>query len=235
MGGGLQLVDVLKDMLFPIFCLGCKKEGVWVCPDCLRRIDTRGITHCPVCHEPQAYGVCCEQCSPYSYLSSHIAGVAYEHGALVGRIIEAFKYGYVTELVDTLMLLLDPVIGQHKSLWANISYIVPIPLHARRYAERGYNQAALLAEALGRQVDIPVYPVLTRARYTTQQARLAKEEREANVADVFVLRSSYPCLDKDILLVDDVFTTGSTMQAAAAVLRRAGAASVAGISVARGD
>lgn len=230
-GGVIQTV---KDMLFPVFCLGCKREGVWVCAACLADIDRSGVALCPVCHEEQPYGMCCTECQQYSYLDGHLAGVVYEHRTLAARMIESLKYQYVTDMVDGLFGCLEPLLVSNRHLFAHIDAVVPIPLHDRRYAERGFNQAALIASVVAQYIDAPMRDILVRSRYTMQQARLEKEEREVNLKDAFRLRLEDRVDGKNILLVDDVFTTGSTMQAAAKTLRKSGASSVVGLSVARG-
>lgn len=230
-GGVLQTV---KDMLFPVFCFGCKREGEWLCSGCIERIDRTGVVLCPVCHEEQPYGMCCDDCRPHSYIDGHLAGVSYTHGSLQAKMIEALKYQYVTELTDIMYYFLEPVLDAHRELLTHINIIVPVPLHSRRYAERGFNQAMVIGTVVAQHLDIAIVDALVRSTYTKQQAKLEKYEREANVRGVFELHATADVRGKDILLIDDVFTTGSTMQAAAKTLRNSGASSVIGLSVARG-
>jgi ComF family protein len=110
--------------------------------------------------------------------------------------------------------------------------IVPVPLHPKRQAERGYNQSALLARELSRQVGLPVAPAeLVRTVRTRPQVGLNRDERRANIAGAF--RCAGKVTDLRIVLVDDVCTTGATLEACAAELRSAGAAHVVGLTVAR--
>jgi ComF family protein len=115
--------------------------------------------------------------------------------------------------------------------------VIPVPLHANRQRERGYNQAELLARAFARLQGLPVRnDILKRARATEAQTRLARVERRRNVAGAFALTSPTAAAavhGKRIVLVDDVTTTGSTIDAAAEPLRAAGATSVWGLAVAR--
>jgi ComF family protein len=106
-----------------------------------------------------------------------------------------------------------------------IDVVVPVPLHHSRRRERGYDQSALLARGVARRLDL-VYDdqVLRRARRTRQQTNLDARDRRRNVEDAF--KSTMPLEDETILLVDDVITTGSTMEAAAVALRKTGAAQV---------
>lgn len=112
--------------------------------------------------------------------------------------------------------------------------LVPVPLHARRLRERQFNQAAILAEHLSKTSKIPVREVLRRTRYTGTQTRLNRKARRQNLRDAFSLRQDAVVTDLDLLLVDDVLTTGSTLDACAAILLENGARSVRALTVARG-
>ena len=122
--------------------------------------------------------------------------------------------------------------ASHAELRADL--VIPVPLHPRRLAERGYNQAALLAAevapALGAAL---VARGLARVRDTAHQARLARDDRGANVADAFQARRPERIRGRAVVLIDDVATTGATLAACADALRRAGAASVVALVVAR--
>ena len=111
---------------------------------------------------------------------------------------------------------------------------MPVPLHPRRLRTRGYNQAALLSKFLGSRAGIPVaYELLTRARETRPQTRLSREQRLANVRGAFLVADAEAVSGRRILLVDDVFTTGTTLDECALALKRAGAARIAALTVAR--
>ena len=127
--------------------------------------------------------------------------------------------------------IISEYVCQHRGVWGDVDAIVPVPLHPRRYAERGFNQARLLADILGQKIGRPVVDLLKRDRYTLQQAKLSREERQLNVHHAF-LNSNFNA--NAVLLVDDVFTTGATMQECARVLKASGVKKVIGLSVARG-
>ncbi len=111
--------------------------------------------------------------------------------------------------------------------------IVPIPLHWRRQWNRGYNQAELLAEAIAKSIDRPMARILRRRIATPPQAQLDRSARAANIRQAFALKKRRSCAGKNILLVDDVLTTGSTIQEAATLLRRSGAKTVIAMVAAR--
>ena len=111
--------------------------------------------------------------------------------------------------------------------------ISPVPLHATRRREREFNQAAVLAEFLASRTGKPLLPCLRRTRYTTTQTRLDRQERMENLRGAFSVRHASEVIGRHLLLIDDIFTTGSTVEECSRVLRNAGAASVRVLTVAR--
>ena len=160
---------------------------------------------------------------------------AYSFGAYEGvlrELIHLYKYGKVQPLSRPLGDLLSAALPRDERFDA----ITPVPLHWRRQWSRGFNQSELLAGEIGRRTGLPVIKALRRVRATAAQAGLSKTTRRRNVAAAFHCRRGAPLLDgKRILLIDDVMTTGSTAAACAVVLKRAGAARVALLTVARVD
>jgi ComF family protein len=111
--------------------------------------------------------------------------------------------------------------------------IIPVPLHPARQRERGFNQASLLAELLGKQMSVEYQPLLERVRYTTTQTALDRAERIENLHNAFRLRKNADVRRLRVLLIDDVLTTGSTLSECARILKRAGALSVHAATAAR--
>jgi ComF family protein len=223
-----------KDYIFPIFCLGCDKEGVWLCEDCETKIDTGGVFCCPVCHKNTDYGFCCESCVKEFNLDAEVAITLYQEASLIGKIIEALKYQYAEEVKIVFASLIKKFIAKHPEFFKEIDAIIPVPLHKKRFAERGYNQAEIIAKILARELNLPVSHGLERYRPTRQQAKLRREERLVNLKDAFRLLVGVELAGKKVLLIDDVYTTGSTMSECAGALKKAGVAQVWGFSVARG-
>jgi ComF family protein len=156
--------------------------------------------------------------------------VAYHEGVL-REAIHRFKYRNVRGLAEPLGELLASYMVDH-SLPADV--VVPVPLHPARLADRGYNQSALLARELGRRLDLPVVEdSLLRVRHTRQQVGLSIEERRRNVADAFACRDDRLAGCR-VLLIDDVYTTGATLNACGEALIAAGAASAWGLTLAHG-
>jgi ComF family protein len=160
---------------------------------------------------------------------------AYCYGSYEGalrELIHLYKYGRVQTLAKPLGALLAAALPREERFDA----VTPVPLHWRRQWQRGFNQSELLARTMAARCGIPVVPALRRVRATLTQAGLSNTRRRQNVDTAFECRRGARALaGKRILLIDDVLTTGSTAAACARVLKRAGAAKVALLTVARVD
>ena len=159
---------------------------------------------------------------------------AYSFGAYEGvlrELIHLLKYGRVRSLAGPLGERLASALP----LDQHFDVVAPVPLHWRRRLARGFNQAALLARAVARRYAAPVSRALKRRRRTSNQAGLSHAKRRANVSGAFVVRRPDRVRGRRVLLVDDVMTTGATASACAAALKRAGAAYVAVLTLARTD
>lgn len=226
---------IIKDCIFPVFCFGCKKEGVWLCPDCFLKIETDTQKACPICHRYNNNGENCLDCKKYSFLDSHLAVMKYEEEKLVGELVHNFKYNYAEDIFSIFEKIISDFLLQNISYFEDIDLVIPVPLHGRRLAERGFNQAELIANAIAKFIGKEVQDkAIARRRYTSVQARLNREERTHNVSGAFVVSGELIVKNKNILLVDDVFTTGSTLQECAKLLKQNSAKSVAGFTLARG-
>ena len=181
----------------------------------------------------------CGNCRDRSF-AFDCAVSAVRHDGPVRELIVRFKYRGERYLRRALVgwlaeALLDPRISGRPA-----DALVPVPLHPRRRRERGYNQTEECCRLLGRRADLPVWPVLRRARYTGTQTQLSREERAKNLSGAFGLVNGWRAQrwrrrieGADLLLVDDVFTSGATVDACARTLLAAGAASVRVITIAR--
>jgi ComF family protein len=155
------------------------------------------------------------------------------HGGPVREGIHHLKYSNNTAIAPLLARYLVAAFFQPPwpQLRGRIDAVAPVPLHAERLRERGYNQAELLARAFCRQVKLPLRPHwLQRQRLTQSQVGLRAQERQENVADAF--RAHPAVRGKSLLLIDDVYTTGATLNACAAAAQAAGAANVFALALA---
>ena len=159
---------------------------------------------------------------------------AYSFGSYEGslqQLIHLFKYAKVESLAQPLSCFLV----QALPLDENFDLIIAMPMHWRKRWERGFNQAELLAKPIARRLGLPLATNLRRSSYTKAQAGLTEAARRENLRGSFRVHRPDQVEGKRILLIDDVFTTGSTLRAAAAVLKSARAAHVAGLTLARVD
>ncbi len=184
---------------------------------------------------PDASGtLLCRHCRSGAYAFERVRSYGVYDGVL-GEVIRLFKYRGVMALKDFLAVRLAETAREEFEL-SEINAIVPVPLHRSRQRERGFNQSAVLAGALGRLLGLPVREaLLLRHRKTRPQTGLTFAQRRLNVRGAFAVRAGVTIDKLRILLVDDVYTTGATAHACARALRRAGARSVVVLTVARAD
>lgn len=221
-----------QEAIFPIFCCNCNREGMVLCEECIPKLILQNVFCCPVCATVNNNGAPCAKCHEKSFLSAHGAFFVYQEQSLVARLIHELKYNFVEESVRAFEPALVSFYTSHPTFFQSVDVVVPVPLHPRRLAERGFNQSQLVANMFASHCGMRVEPLLKRHRFTRPQAQLSQADRITNVEGAFVASSE--CFGKHILLVDDVFTTGSTMQSCAQALLGKGAASVIACTVARG-
>jgi len=225
-----KLKGMALDFLFPQWCVGCGREGDFICPSCRRSLPRVVPPLCPRCGKPHPSGMLCPNCVDWQ---AEIDGIRspFRFDGVMRQAIHQLKYKSLRALTGILAELLSDYLAAN-SVPGEV--LVPVPLHRKRLRERGYNQSILLAEKLGELVGLPVVnDCLIRERHAPPQARASTvEERRHNVAGAFACRD-HRLQGKQVLLIDDVSTTGATLDACAAVIKSAGAASVWGLVLAR--
>ena len=225
----------LRSLFYPPHCAacGCRLECEdSLCGECRGLIFPLPGRVCPICSHPLWSMAPCPNCEGRRWhLSVIVSGC--RHEGLVRDLIHRFKYGRDQSLVRPLGELLFPSLLDPRLAGRSFDAVVPVPLHPLREREREFNQAALLASRLGKHAGIPVAHLLRRSRQTGHQARFDRRERLANMNGVFLVRKGVPS-GASLLLVDDVVTTGTTLDACAAALLLAGASEVCAVTVARG-
>ncbi len=220
----------LLDLLFPAHCAGCGRAGELLCPACQTQVRPVPQPVCIRCGRPLAVQGRCDDCSVGQFHVSAIRAAAIYADPL-SRVIHCFKYESRSELHEPLGQLL---VDYWRNRSAKVDLVAAVPLHENRLRERGFNQSELLAVVLCRQVRLPLLQagVLRRERETQQQMLLGPAERRANVQDAFRWAGP-PLAGSKVLLIDDVATTGSTVEACAHTLLAAGASKVWALTVAR--
>ena len=225
-----KLIELAVESFFPRRCVGCGKIGSFLCPQCLGKLPRLLPPLCPHCGRSQASGIVCPSCRKRQ---TEIDGIRspFRFDDVIRKAIHQLKYRNLKAISPCLAELLaeylasNPLPGEA---------LVCVPLHPRRLKERGYNQSGLLAKELGKRIDLPVIEdCIIRVKQAQPQVRaLDVEERRRNVADAFLCRDE-KVSGKQIILIDDVCTSGATLESCAAALKNKGAASVWGLTLAR--
>ena len=225
-----RLGGIALNLLFPQWCVGCGKKGDFICHSCRRSLPRIMPPLCPRCGKPQSSGILCSSCVSWQ---AEIDGIRspFRFDGVMRQAIHQLKYRNLRTLAAPLARLLNdylitsPVPGE---------VLVPVPLHRKRLRERGYNQSSLLARELSKLTSLPVVDdCLIRQRHAPPQTKTSTvDERQSNVVDAFAC-GDQRLRDKQVLLIDDVSTSGATLDACAVALKAAGATSVWGLVLAR--
>jgi len=215
-----RIKNFLINLLFPKYCLGCQREGDYLCEDCQATLEISSI----------------HQKADLEELSDLYFAADYQK-PLIQNVIQQFKYEpFIKELAKSLSSL----IIEHFQLLDNKPdftdfILIPAPLAKRRQRWRGFNQAEEISLNLAEFWKIPLLNgTLFKIKNTLPQVELSDEERKESIKGAFICKSPEKIKGKKILLVDDVFTTGSTMTECARILKVSGAREIVGIVVARG-
>ena len=222
----------ILDLLFPMFCFGCNKEGSLLCDACVPAL--RVVPpQCFVCGKlaPSPVGRTCVSCCKKSHIFGFLSPFMYQQ-EIVRMMIHAFKYEGMKSLAPFFAEHIFCYLQKYGAL-PTATLFIPIPLRARRRRARGFNQAELIAVRLGKLTGISVdTTILKKVKDTVPQASLSAQDRRCNLEGSFQISARAEIKRKTIILVDDVKTTGVTLEEAARVLKKAGAKEIWAITIA---
>jgi len=241
-----QLLDTLEkiilDIILPKKCLKCKKEGTFLCSECLNSIKINSWQVCPICQKSLTEsGEVCRYCKQFKPALDSLTTATSFDDPLVSKIVHSFKYRFIDELSKPLAEILIETYQKNKLPLPDI--IIPVPLHPLRLRWRGFNQAELLARNIAQNL-LPGLPIeanseiLKRIKFTATQANFKKStDRKQNVANAFQvdLQTLKKIKNRRILLIDDICTTGSTLTECAEQLRKLKPQSIHTLVIARQD
>ena len=234
-----DLLGGIASLLYPPICTICSASvGVreYLCADCDAKLSRIVPPFCAKCSEPFDGAITttfsCANCA-HRVMHFDAAVSAYRSRGITRHVILNFKYGKQIHLRHLVAKWLIAAFDDPRLRDRRFDAIVPVPLHPARQRERGFNQAALLAERLEPHLGVSVRPVLQRVRFTTTQTAFDRSERIQNLRDAFRLRKKADVRNWRVLLIDDVLTTGSTLREGARVLKEDGARSVYAATAAR--
>ena len=223
--------NYIIDLVYPKECVGCNKEGVWLCRRCRSKIIKIKTPYCPKCKRITKNGQFCSNCRKNISLTGIIISAYYREP--LKETIHHYKYQGIRDLKNQLS---DFIIDRLKNnLPRGEKILVPIPLYKRKELERGFNQSREIAKKISSYFNIPLTEnLLVRKKQTLPQINLRLKERSENIKDAFGLLPGREIKGKTILLVDDVTTSGATLNEAAKVLRQAEAKEIWGVVIAQG-
>ncbi len=227
---GRRILAEISDFLLPQCCLVCGNFGASLHPECLSDLPVAGGPRCARCWRPGA-STWCDRCASDGpdVPSFDALRTPFRFEGHARRALLEAKFRGVTAHLDVLAAAVAEVVPQE---W-RVDVIVPVPLHAGRRRKRGYNQSDELAKGIARILGTRVHRgLVVREAAGRPQASLNAAQRAVNAREVYTGRGVPP---PRVLLVDDVSTTGSTLDAIAALLKRAGAERVYAVAVARED
>jgi ComF family protein len=243
----IDLPNLLLDVIFPKFCINCQREGGYICKKCLDQIPHNQSPACYICGKRTDWSTCsgCQRKTPLK----GIIAVGRWESILLRQIIYEYKYRFIKELSKILGLFaINYITNIHKhsyindinskTLINNDTILIPVPLHLKRFQWRGFNQSELLANEISEYFNVPVSNILTRTRNTLPQAEIKKQtERRKNAFEAFSLSPSAvgnELKNKTVVIIDDVCTTGSTLEECAKTLLPLGPKEIWGLVLARG-
>lgn len=234
MSGGF--IHSFLDLIYPRKCPGCKlpRSGGFVqetvCADCWQAIEKNTPPFCSSCgRHLSADRITENTCADCRARRPHFdrAFAPCVYTGVIQELIQEFKYRGKDYLEKPLSALMIGFIEDYGIPVDSFGGIVPIPLHPARLREREFNQAELLSRSISRRFNLSVLgKTLVRTRHTAMQAQLPDSRRRANIAGSFTVTDPAPLSGRNILLIDDVLTTGATASEAASTLKQAGASSV---------
>jgi competence protein ComFC len=223
----------LLDVIFPKKCLGCGKEGSYICSDCIGKIEL-AIPICPYCFRPSINGQPHILCQRDLGLDKLIE--VWRYRGVVRKAIIALKYKFISSLASEIADNFSKQIKKNKTKFPKKAILVPIPLYWKRRYWRGYNQTEEMGKYIAKTLKIRFVPdLIIKKTVTKQQVELRREKRLENLKGAFEINPEYRIKHKKrtVILFDDVWTTGSTIKEVARILKAKGIENVWGLTLAR--
>lgn len=238
-----KIKNFINDCLFPSYCQDCgcflkSDTKKYLCEKCFKKLFINSEFYCPICFKRNGFETF-KKC-PHSDKSSNLDFIGFAtdyENETIKNLIHKFKYNFAKQIrwsvSDIIFAYLDKAF---KEDWDNF-YIIPIPLHKSRYNWRGFNQSEIIAELIAKHYNTHLLNnILIRNRKTEAQAKLPnRESRQRNIKDAFCLNEKidFNLQEKSIILFDDVYASGATLNEAAKILKSNGAKRIIGLVIAK--
>ena len=219
------ILSKIADIIYPRICPVCghivSKRGHDICPECEEKLSFIGNDHCMRCGKPvDEDSEYCSDCEKATHVYDEGRG-ALLYDTYMSKSIYRFKYAGKQEFSAFYGRVICEHLGSKIKSW-NVDAIIPVPVHKSRLKKRGYNQAELIAKQMSRRLGIPVCrDIVTRQKVTLSQKNLSARDRQNNLKKAFKVTGNVVKLDS-VLVVDDIYTTGATVDAMARCLKGAG-------------
>lgn len=205
----IKVKDYFLDLIFPKFCVACLADGNFLCHACQKQITWVKTQVCASCNKLSLQGKYCRECRPKHTLKGIIVAAHYEKGP-IREAIHNFKYNNILELGDFFVFQMAETLKENLSPNKNF-IIAPVPMHWLGKSRRGYNQAEILAREIAKNLGLACNDILRKKKGTKRQVELESRERLKNLENIFAVKKDIDLQDKKIILVDDIATTGTTM------------------------
>lgn len=243
----IRVKNFFLDILFPAYCVACHTEGSFLCRPCANTLPLLppACIGCGIMTPEsilnsdnskagymQFAGHTCDRCRKKTPICVFLSPFPYKHPT-IRRIIHEFKYRRITLLSPIMADLVISYLRYYRIPLSEHAIIVPIPLHPRKERVRGFNQAELIARHIANRMSLPMdTQALIRSTATAPQTYLRAQERRVNVENIFSPGNTEHIRGKTIIVLDDVKTTGATLEQAARILKHAGAKEIWAITFA---
>lgn len=239
-----KIKKIILDTLFPIHCLSCSQNDVWLCRECLEKIPLLNFQVCPQCERIITdQGKLCLDCqrknkTNHFHLEALLVATKYNENN-ISKLIHLYKYNFIQDLSAPLGKIVSQ--GILKNNLTLPDFIIPVPLHPRRLRWRGFNQSALLAKIVSKNLtpgfEIPILDgLLLRKKHNPPQMKIKKyADRKLNIQNSFIInpKLAKKIKNKKILLIDDIATTASTLLECARIIKENDAKKVFATVIAR--
>lgn len=231
-----QVLKFILDLLFPVLCQGCGAEGAYLCLSCQNNIEP-ALERCLVCSQNSLLGKIhkdCRNSKGRAWALDNLMVATNYHNEAIKKLIWHFKYGSVAAISEIFAALMaDYLVKKDLLEYFENALVIPVPSHKKRLKLRGFNQAEILAQKFAQSLNLGYLPILQKIRPTKRQVDLEKEKRFENVRNAFFAPPIPSLGERIVIIVDDVATTGATLNECAKVLKTQNPREIWGFVVAR--
>lgn len=212
------MLEYIKKLVFPTVCGICGKiENEALCPICRKKLDLLDKTNIEIMQD--------KSFSKHAYI--------FKYEGIIRENLINYKFNeqsYLNETFENIIIKNEKICRFIKSY----DIIIPVPIHKKRYKERGYNQTELIATRIAKNLGIQaITDVLIKVKNNKPQSELTKAEREQNIKNVYIIQNKQKIKNKAILIIDDIYTTGNTVNECSKIIKQAGAREIAVLTLAK--